>query len=68
MIDVEGMRITIAICFDIHFGDFPKADVLLFPSAWVEDVDSRHDIFPKLGMHVVNANWGSGDAARSRAR
>jgi predicted amidohydrolase len=59
---VDDMRVTIAICFDIHFSsELPPADVLLFPSAWVEEKHrDRTDILGKLGMHVVNANWGIG--------
>jgi len=67
---VGGVRVTIAICFDIHFAhDLPQADVLLFPSAWVEpaaergarEEDMRGDLLPKVGMYVVNANWGVGE-------
>ena len=63
---LEGLRITIAVCFDIHFAaELPAADVLLFPSAWVEDAgaateDSRESLLRGLGMYVVNANWGVG--------
>ncbi len=38
VVTIEGLRVTLAICFDIHFAnELPAADVLLFPSAWVED-------------------------------
>ena len=70
--EVAGMRVTIAICFDVHFlkGDAPaqleQADLLLFPSAWVEDgpVDSRDTLLPELArsfaVGILNANWGLG--------
>jgi predicted amidohydrolase len=65
---VHEMRVTIAICFDIQFKELPAADVLLFPSAWVEpeaergdrETDMRGDLLPQVGMVVVNANWGQG--------
>ena len=59
-----GVRVTIAICFDIQFAsELPAADLLLFPSAWVDDraADSRAEILSKVGMAVVNANWGVGE-------
>jgi predicted amidohydrolase len=67
LVDIEGVRVTIAICFDIHFVDgstLPEADVLLFPSAWVEEEDSRPTMLPALARRrhliLVNANWGPG--------
>lgn len=68
-----GLRATIAICFDAHFLEdeaaeaLSAADVLLFPSAWVDDAgdDARAAIFTRLarrfGVAIVNANWGPGD-------
>ena len=72
--DVKGARVTIAICFDVHFvaGDaadaLRAADVLLFPSAWVDDDgDARAEILPELARRfdvgIVNANWGVGEPA-----
>jgi predicted amidohydrolase len=62
---VGGLRVTVCICFDIHFLDRVDADVLLFPSAWVdEEGDARATLLPevarKFGCAVVNANWGVG--------
>lgn len=62
---VAGKRVTVCICFDIHFLEKVEADVLLFPSAWVDDEgDARATLLPevarKLGVAVVNANWGVG--------
>ena len=67
---VGGLRTaTIAICFDIQFlSELPlgEADLLLFPSAWVaQDHDERAEIFAKLGMRIVNANWESACRASS---
>lgn len=69
--EVCGVRVTIAICFDVHTlaADAGRAlrssDVLLFPSAWVDDGDdSRGEILPAVAqafdVAVVNANWGLG--------
>jgi predicted amidohydrolase len=68
--DVRGTRVTVAICFDVHFlaedgaGALREASVLLFPSAWVERRDSRDTLLPELARRfdvaVVNANWGPG--------
>jgi predicted amidohydrolase len=69
--DITGVSITIAICFDVHTlaadagRSLRAADLLLFPSAWVDDGDdSRGDILPHVAttfdLAVVNANWGLG--------
>ena len=68
--EVRGARVTVAICFDVQFFDedaaelLGQADVLLFPSAWVERVDSRRTLLPdvarRFDVAVVNANWGTG--------
>jgi predicted amidohydrolase len=72
--EVRGARVTIAVCFDVHFladdaaDALRAADVLLFPSAWVDDAgDARGELLPALARRfdvgVVNANWGRGDPA-----
>ena len=70
--DVDGARVTIAICFDLHFlatestSALLASDVLLFPSAWVDDTpdDARGVLLGELALRfsiaVVNANWGIG--------
>jgi predicted amidohydrolase len=68
--DVRGTRVTVAVCFDVHFlaedasESLREADVLLFPSAWVERGDSRDVLLPEVARRfdvaVVNANWGTG--------
>jgi predicted amidohydrolase len=72
LLSIGELRVALAICFDVHFlgseaGDvLALADVLLFPSAWVDDdeTDLRGEIFAALvrrfGLTVVNANWGPG--------
>jgi len=70
VLQVGGARVTLAVCFDVHFlavdaaPQLREADVLVFPSAWVEDEDSRDSILPELARRfdvaVVNANWGVG--------
>jgi predicted amidohydrolase len=71
-LEIGDLRLTLAICYDIHFlaeaaDTLARADVLLFPSAWVDDGDSdlREDLFGALvrrfGLTVVNANWGEGE-------
>jgi predicted amidohydrolase len=67
---VRGRKVTAAICFDVHFlveeaaALLGAADVLLFPSAWVEETDSRPELLSGLarrfGIAIVNANWGWG--------
>jgi predicted amidohydrolase len=69
---IAGLRLTLAVCYDVHFlaGEasdlLAASDVLLFPSAWVDDdaTDLRTEIFATLvrrfGLTVVNANWGAG--------
>jgi predicted amidohydrolase len=68
---VAGASVTIAVCFDLHFlaadaaSELREADVLLFPSAWVEAPDSRGPRLAELArtfdVAVVNANWGVGE-------
>src|SRR5262249_29235131 len=70
VIELDGRAITIAICYDVHFlpsdaaAGLAAADVLLFPSAWVEQPDLRVPrlaaIARRFDLHVVNANWGPG--------
>ncbi len=71
-VELAGARVTACICFDVHFisddaGEaLDAADVMLFPSAWVDepDCDLRDEILPELArkhrVWVVNANWGDG--------
>ncbi len=71
--DVLGWLTTIAICFDVHTlaedaaAELERADLLLFPSAWVEDEgdDLRRELLPPLarrfGVTIANANWAPGD-------
>ncbi len=70
VVDICGCAITIAICYDVHFladdaaRELAAADVLLFPSAWVEEPDRRAprlaELARRFGVHVVNANWAPG--------
>ncbi len=75
-IELRGRILVLAICYDIHFlsneipGLLDEADVLLFPSAWVDAQtpdDSRATLLPALArrhrMAIVHANW-----ARARPR
>ncbi len=68
---VCGHPVTIAICYDIHVlaaesrAALDEAELLLFPSAWVEDgADSRARHFSTLtrrhGLAIAHANWGEG--------
>jgi predicted amidohydrolase len=61
----HGLRVTIAVCFDVHFfaAERPAADLLLFPSAWVGDGKLEALRAAAAGMHAVNANWGAGEPA-----
>ncbi|WP_437282754.1 carbon-nitrogen hydrolase family protein [Sorangium sp. So ce375] len=71
VLDLLGLKLTVAICFDVHFlsedaGDaLDEADLLLFPTAWVDspgEGDARADLLPALArrhrLSIVNANWG----------
>jgi predicted amidohydrolase len=71
LVEVAGLTVTAAICFDVHFlaeeatAALEAADVLLFPSAWVdEESDARTPLLVELAtrfsLTVVNANWGLG--------
>jgi len=73
LVEVNGLTLTLAVCFDAHFlaeqaaEPLSKADALLFPSAWVEDqpgADTRTPLLAELartfGLSIVNANWGPG--------
>ncbi|MFO0611950.1 MAG: carbon-nitrogen hydrolase family protein [Polyangiaceae bacterium] len=70
---LAGARLALAICYDVHFlatesrGALERADVLLFPSAWVDlgtTADLRAPIFEELATSfdvvIANANWGPG--------
>ncbi len=70
----RGLRVTACVCFDIHFvadeaaPSLREADVLLFPTAWVDERrrdDLRARLLPPLarrfGLTVLNANWGVGE-------
>jgi predicted amidohydrolase len=71
-LEVGGVRMTLAICFDVHFVEreaaalLSSSEVLLFPSAWVDDgpIDLRGEIFRRIAeahdVSVANANWGPG--------
>lgn len=71
LVTIGSLRVTVATCFDIHFVEdeaaevLAEADLLLFPSAWVEDVDSRPQRLSELarahGVSIANANWGPGE-------
>ncbi len=71
LVEIAGRTITAAICFDVHFladeaaRELAAADLLLFPSAWVEETDSRPqllgDLARQFGLHIANANWSAGD-------
>lgn len=70
VVDIEGTRVTIAVCYDVHFleedaaEDLHASDLLLFASAWVEEEDSRPARLPQLArahrIAVANANWAPG--------
>ncbi len=71
VVEIAGALVTIAICYDVHFlptdaaPELGAADVLLFPSAWVEDPDLRVPRLSRLAQRyavtIANANWAPGD-------
>jgi predicted amidohydrolase len=70
IVEVDGKKLTVAICFDVHFlaedaaEQLRAADLLLFPSAWVDDQDTRLELLAGLAerfdVAVAAANWGAG--------
>ena len=70
VIEIGGVVITTAICFDAHFvaddarDALAAADLLVFTSAWVDEEDSRipllRNIARRFGTAVANANWSAG--------
>ena len=71
LVELAGITLTAAICFDVHFladeaaAQLAAADLLLFPSAWVEELDSRPqllgDLARRFDLHVANGNWAAGE-------
>lgn len=70
LVRVGDLQVTVACCYDVHFlarearDTLDAADLLLFPSAWVEERDSRLRRLSAIArthrMHVAAANWGPG--------
>lgn len=70
LVEWRGLTITAAICFDVHFLEaeaadaLERADVLLFPTAWVDGGETREplvaDLAARFGLIIFNANWGPG--------
>lgn len=71
VVTIADRTVTIAICYDLHFlpreslRELEAAEVLLFPSAWVEEPDFRIPRLQRLAAHfqltIANANWGEGE-------
>jgi predicted amidohydrolase len=67
---IGELSATFAICYDAHFladeaaEELGAVDLLLFPSAWVDESDSRLPLLASLARRfevaVANANWGPG--------
>jgi predicted amidohydrolase len=70
VVRIRGLAVTICICYDVHFVAaesarlLGNADLLLFPSAWVDEHATRIPLLTRLarrfGVAVANANWGPG--------
>lgn len=70
VVRIGDTSFTIAICYDVHFLAEEAAevlrsvDLLVFPSAWVDEHDTRPEILSSIaktfGVAVVNANWAEG--------
>lgn len=70
LVRIGELTVTVATCYDLHFladeaaATLAAADLLLFPSAWVEAADSRPFLLRRLarrfGLAIANANWASG--------
>lgn len=71
VVELGGVRLTFATCYDVHFlaeegkEALEHADVLVFPSAWVDDEGTRIPLLQGIArtfrVGVVNANWGPGE-------
>ena len=71
LVELCGARVTIATSVALHFlpedaaRELHGADLLLFPSAWVEEPERRLPWLVALAsafdLVIANANWGPGD-------
>jgi predicted amidohydrolase len=67
---IGALEVTVATCYDVHFlvaeaaDVLATADLLLFPSAWVDREDTRAglltDLAARFGIAIANANWAPG--------
>jgi predicted amidohydrolase len=70
LVTIADVKVTICICYDIHFiaDESPdllrEADLLLFPTAWVDRHDTRvptiRDLARDFALTIANANWNQG--------
>ncbi len=70
VVTLAGQTITVAICYDLQFVDddpddaLRAADLLLFPSAWVDPDDSRLPLLQRIAarfdLWIANSNWSAG--------
>jgi 5-aminopentanamidase len=70
LLAIAGLEVAIAICYDGHFLEqesaavLARADLLVFPSAWVDDEDSRMPLLQGLSrrfdLAIANPNWARG--------
>lgn len=70
VVQLGELTVTIATCFDVHFladeaaAALAAADLLLFPSAWVDRARTRvgllRTLAARFGVAIANANWSAG--------
>lgn len=72
LFQVGELTATLAICFDAQFLEkeedscraLSEADLLLFPSAWLDEEDSRTPLLSRIarrfGIAIAGANWAPG--------
>lgn len=70
LVRIGDLAVTVATCYDVHFLVdeaalvLAAADLLLFPSAWVDRANTRPGLLRGLAarfdLAVANANWGPG--------
>ena len=70
---VDDVRVTLAICYDVHFladeaeRELGEAELLVFTSAWVDEDDTRlptlEALARRFSVAVANANWAPGIVA-----
>ena len=70
LVRLGALTVVVAVCFDVHFlaeeaaAQLTAADLLLFPSAWVDRDNTLPghlvELATRFQLAVANANWSAG--------